>query len=197
MTSWSGDAARGRTRYSEPREQRFCCLPHFYGEAHMKFLGTLLALALAAVAVLVIAGQFGFLTGKPPYDLGVRNGRLKPPSSTPNSVSSQADLYADHPQRAYAAIAPINFTGDADQAMQKLAALLRASERTVLVTQQPDYLYAQCSTLLLHFTDDVEFWLDRQAGVIQVRSASRLGHGDLGANRARIEKLRAQFLSQN
>jgi uncharacterized protein (DUF1499 family) len=81
--------------------------------------------------------------------------------------------------------------------MQKLASALKATEHTVLITQQPDYLYAQCSTPMLHFTDDVEFWLDRASGVIQLRSASRLGQGDLGANRARIEKLRAQFLSQN
>jgi uncharacterized protein (DUF1499 family) len=163
----------------------------------MKTLAILFVTLAALATAVVLAGQLGFLSGQAPDDLGVRNGRLKPPSSTPNSVSSQANLYADHPQRAFAAIAPLAFTGDADQAMQKLAALLKAGERTVLVTQQPDYLYAQCSTPLLHFTDDVEFWLDRTAGVIQLRSASRLGQGDLGANRARIEKLRAQFLSQN
>jgi uncharacterized protein (DUF1499 family) len=163
----------------------------------MKTLTLLLVTILALVAALVLAGQLGFLTGRAPADLGVHNGRLKPPSGTPNSVSSQSGLYPDHTQRAYASIAPFAFTGNADQAMRQLAALLKASERTVLITQQPDYLYAQCNTPLLHFTDDVEFWLDRQAGVIQLRSASRLGHGDLGANRARIEKLRAQFLSQN
>jgi uncharacterized protein (DUF1499 family) len=163
----------------------------------MKILAILFVLVLALAATLLLAGQFGFLSGQPPTDLGVHNGRLKPPSNTPNSVSSQADLYPDHPQRAYAAIAPLAFAGDADQAFKKLAALLKAGERTVLITQQPDYLYAQCSTPLMHFTDDVEFWLDRQAGVIHVRSASRLGHGDLGANRTRVEKLRAQFQSQN
>jgi uncharacterized protein (DUF1499 family) len=163
----------------------------------MKILVFLALVMLALVATLVLAGQLGFLSGHAPTDLGVRDGRLKPPSGTPNSVSSQADLYPDHPQRAYSAIAPLVVSGDADQAMQKLATILQTSERTVLVTQQSDYLYAQCSTPLLRFTDDLEFWLDRKAGVIQLRSASRLGHGDLGANRARIEKLRAQFLSQN
>jgi uncharacterized protein (DUF1499 family) len=163
----------------------------------MKILAIGFVVFLSLAAAFVLAGQLGFLNGEPPADLGVRNGRLKPPSATPNSVSSQAVFYPDHPQRVYATIAPLSFTGDADQAMQKLASMLKANERTVLVTQQPDYLYAQCSTPLLQFTDDVEFWLDRAAGVIQLRSASRLGHGDLGANRARIEKLRAQFLSQN
>lgn len=40
------------------------------------------------------------------------------------------------------------------------------------------------------FVDDVEFLLEA-AGAIQVRSASRLGKGDLGVNRARIEAIRA------
>jgi uncharacterized protein (DUF1499 family) len=163
----------------------------------MKTLAFVLLVVLALLASLVLVGQLGFLSGHPPSDLGVHNGRLKQPSGTPNSVSSQSDLYPDHPQRAYASIAPFALTGDADQAMQKLASLLSASDHTVLVTQQPDYLYAQSSTPLLHFTDDLEFWLDRKAGVIQLRSASRLGHGDLGANRNRVEKLRAQFLLQN
>ena len=159
----------------------------------MKVLGFIALFVLAMAAALVLAGQLGMLRGQAPTDLGVRDGRLKPPSSTPNSVSSQAALYPDHPQRAYASIAPIAFTGPGEQAMDKLADFLEATERCLVVTQQPDYLYAQCSTALLRFTDDVEFWLDRRAGVIQLRSASRLGRGDLGANRVRMEKIRAQF----
>ena len=160
----------------------------------MRVLGFIALFVVAVAAALVAAGQFGFLRGQAPADLGVHDGRLKPPSDTPNSVSSQADLYPSHPQRAYASIAPLAFTGTAEQAMVKLASILNAMEGCTLVTQQPDYLYAQCSTALLRFTDDVEFWLDRSAGVIQVRSASRLGRGDLGVNRARVEKIRAQFM---
>ena len=87
----------------------------------------------------------------------------------------------------------MSFTGDGEAALARLAALLKDADRTTVVTQQPDYLYVQCSTAVLKFTDDVEFWLDRDAHVIQVRSASRLGASDLGVNRARIEKIRAQF----
>jgi uncharacterized protein (DUF1499 family) len=77
--------------------------------------------------------------------------------------------------------------------MTKIAALLRATDRTVLVKQEADYLYAQSSTPLLKFTDDLEFWLDRPNAVIHVRSASRLGRKDFTANRDRVEKIRAQF----
>lgn len=160
----------------------------------MRVLGLIALSGVALAALLVLAGQLGFLQGQPPGDIGVHAGRLKPPSDTPNSVSSQAELYPKHPQRAYASIAPFTVTGAGEKSMEKLAAILTNTPRCILVTQQPDYLYAQCSTALLRFTDDVEFWLDRDAGVIQVRSASRLGRGDLGVNRARVEKIRAQFI---
>jgi uncharacterized protein (DUF1499 family) len=159
----------------------------------MKFPARLLVIILALGAALVLAGQLGLLVGQAPTDLGVRNGHLKPPSSTPNSVSSQADLFPDHPQRAYAAIAPLTYAGDANEAMRRLAMVVQSTPRCNLVTQRADYLYAQCSTALLHFTDDLEFWLDRSTNAIQVRSASRLGQGDLGVNRARVESIRAQF----
>lgn len=151
-------------------------------------------LFFAAVgAALVLAGQLGLLRGRTPHDLGVRNNRLKPPSRSPNSVSSQADLYADHPQKGYASIAPLQFTGDADQAMARLAEILKNSDQTVVVSQAPDYIYAQSTTQVFKFTDDIEFWLDRSANVVQVRSASRLGRKDFNVNRLRIETIRAQF----
>ena len=43
------------------------------------------------------------------------------------------------------------------------------------------------------YVDDVEFALDEKAGVIHVRSASRLGIRDMDVNRKRIESIRAQF----
>lgn len=159
----------------------------------MKIIGYCGILLLAMAAALLIAGQLGCLAGNVPDTLGVVNGRLSPPSTTPNSVSSQATLYPEHPQKDYASIAPLSYRGDADAAMDRLAALLQHTDRTTVITRQPDYIYAQCQTALFRFTDDLEFWLDRPNNVIQVRSASRLGHRDLGVNRARVEAIRARF----
>jgi uncharacterized protein (DUF1499 family) len=159
----------------------------------MKVLGfAVLFFVLVAVAILA-AGQLGLLKGQVPKDLGIHDGRLKQPSLTPNSVSSQADLYPNHPQSDYARIAPLHFVGDAGKAMDTLEKILRAMGRTVVITREADYIYAQSSTALLKFTDDLEFWLDRPTGVIQLRSASRLGRKDFNVNRERIEKIRAQF----
>ena len=69
--------------------------------------------------------------------------------------------------------------------------------RTVIVTQNADYLYAQSTTALLKFTDDVEFWLDKPNQVIRARSSSRLGRKDFGVNRARVEAVRTAFTEVN
>lgn len=161
----------------------------------MKILWFLTLLILALAASLVVAGQVGLLSGKVPQNLGVTGGRLSPPSKTPNSVSSQAMLYPDHPQKIYANIAPLTYFGDGDAAMARLASLLQGFERTVVVVNEQGYIYAQCRTPLLKFTDDLQFWLDKQNGVIQVRSASRLGNKDYGVNRARVETIRVRFSS--
>jgi uncharacterized protein (DUF1499 family) len=157
----------------------------------------LLVLAVALLAlVLLIAGQMGMLRGKPPVDLGVKDGKLKRPSLTENSVTSQASLWPDHPQQAYAAIAPLAVAGDGSAEMAKIASILQAMPRTVVVQKDDGYIYAQCTTQLLKFTDDAEFYLDKSAKVIHVRSASRVGRKDFGVNRARVEQIRAALVPQ-
>lgn len=61
-------------------------------------LGLVLSLGLA----LLLVGQAGFLQGEAPPDLGVRDSRLIPSSSTPNGTSSQADLHPPIPPPQYA-----------------------------------------------------------------------------------------------
>ncbi|MBE2221345.1 MAG: DUF1499 domain-containing protein [Anaerolineae bacterium] len=43
------------------------------------------------------------------------------------------------------------------------------------------------------FVDDVGIYFDESAGLIQFRSASRLGYGDGDANRKRMEEIRAAY----
>ncbi len=141
----------------------------------------------------VLIGQLGFLQGKAPDDLGLRDGRLKPPSKTPNSVSSQAALYPDHPMRAYAEIAPLPLRGDGPATIAKIKAIVEAMPGAKVVKSEPDYLYVQFTTRIMKYVDDAEFWFDPAAQVVQVRSASRVGGKDFGVNRSRIEAIRAQM----
>jgi uncharacterized protein (DUF1499 family) len=157
---------------------------------------TILKWILITVVVFVvwifIIGQAGALKGKPP-SLGVRDGKLKPPSKTPNSVTSQANLYPDHPQKTYAQIAPLPYSGDAAAAIERLKTVVEAMPRTTVVTADANYLYAQCQTQWLKFVDDLEFYADDGAKLIHMRSASRIGRKDFGVNRARVEAIRDEF----
>jgi uncharacterized protein (DUF1499 family) len=158
----------------------------------MRVLWILVATAAILGLLLLAAGQFGFLSGRQPADLGVRDGRLKAPSRTENSVSSQADLHVGSDALVeYARIAPIAVQGDAAATLQKIGAAVAGMRGAKIIERRGDYLYAQFTTRWLRFVDDVEFWASPTDKVIHVRSASRVGRKDFGVNRARVEAIRA------
>lgn len=149
-----------------------------------------LILPLLALAV----GQFGLLRGAPPAERGLRDGKLKPPSRTPNSVSSQAALWpAGEYDTVYAAIEPIRFSGDPMLAMNRLREVLDGWPGATIVEHRPEYLAVEFETRWLRFVDDAEFLLDPAERVIHVRSKSRLGRKDFGVNRSRVEALRRKL----
>ncbi len=154
----------------------------------------ILLTSVVLALLLVLAGQAGLLRGQRPAKLGVVEGRLRPPSLTPNSVSSQTDLWSGHAQADYARIAPLPLIGSSavsgDSTMARLQAVVSAMPGAQVVTVSPGYLYATFTTPVLRFTDDVEFWFDPVAQVVQVRSASRIGRKDFGVNRQRVEQIR-------
>lgn len=151
--------------------------------------------AAIVLVVLVVgaigAGQLGLFRSSPPTDLGVHGGKLKSPSATDNSVSSQASLYPDNPQARSAQSAPLALRGDGPSTIGRIKTIVEAMAGATVVKSEADYLYAQYTTPLMKFVDDVEFWYDPAAQVVQVRSASRVGKGDMGVNRKRIEAVRA------
>lgn len=156
----------------------------------------LLVVIVALAVTAVVAGQLGALRGTAPTDLGVRDGRLKPPSSTENSVSSQAGLHPGHPQRQYAEITPIALRGDGVETIARLQGVVAAMAGAQIIDSRPDYFYAQFTTKWMKFVDDTEFWFDPTNQVVQVRSASRVGLRDMGVNRARVEAVRAALAGQ-
>jgi uncharacterized protein (DUF1499 family) len=158
----------------------------------------ILAVVLVLVPLLLFAaGQFGLLRSSPPTDLGVKDGKLKPPSKTENSVSSQAAAWKDGEYAsAYAQIEPLRVADNAEASMAKLKAIIASQSGARIVTERPDYLYVQFETRWMRFVDDAEFWFDPATKVVQVRSSSRLGRKDFGANRAHIEAIRTQVAAK-
>lgn len=142
------------------------------------------------VAAVVGAGFVGLLfwarSAPTPSTLGVTDGRLAECPESPNCVSSQTSS-PDHK------IEPLTFSGDAATAMEKLKQNLSNMPRTKIVSAGVGYLHAEFRTPLVGYIDDVECVADSSAGVIHIRSASRLGYSDMGANRKRVESIRAAF----
>ena len=124
--------------------------------------------------------------GKRPDNLGVRNGKLTPCPNTPNCVISQSSD-TEH------SIEPLTYNSTTAEAMADLKSAIQAMKKTKIITENKNYLYAEFTSAIMGFVDDVEFHLDEGAKLIHVRSASRLGQSDLGVNRKRIETIRTKL----
>ena len=136
---------------------------------------------LGLVAVLVLAALGGFYDlaqqSKTGAALGLVNGALAPCPASPNCVCSEASTPQSH---AVAALP--------SAAWDRLPGLVEA-EGGAVVARSETYIAATFRSPLFGFVDDVEF--RRGEGAVQVRSASRVGHSDLGANAKRVEAMRA------
>ena len=148
-----------------------------------------IAIAGLIIGIEIIGGQpMGLFSGSRPDALGFNDGKFKPPSWKPNTVSSTVEK-----SDIKHFVEPLRFEGDAKSAWNKLFTIVKAQPRVTVVIEKPDYLYAEFKTANLGFIDDVEFALDEKASVIHVHSASRLGVRDFDVNRNRIESIRTAF----
>ncbi len=146
-------------------------------------------LKIIPVAVFILVAAAVLLAGcswKRPANLGAVEGKLRECPSTPNCVSSQS-------AREKSRVEPIAYQGSPEEARKKLLGVLGGMPRTKLVVNDGTYLHAEFTSALFRFVDDVEFIFDDSAGVIHVRSASRVGRSDFGANRKRVEAVRERF----
>ena len=103
---------------------------------------------------------------------------------TPNCQGSEST-------RSEQQTARLDILQPADQAISTLATIITAFPGSAIVEQSNHYIHATFTTRLMGYVDDAEFLLSDDRQSIQVRSASRLGKSDLGANAARISRLNA------
>ena len=144
----------------------------------------MLVKALLGLVVVLVLGRLLAMFSSPKVEPGIVNGKLAVSPSSPNCVNSQSD------RNDSSYIAPLRASLGDEKPIRNLALLVDGLPRTKLIVQQEDYLYFQFRSLLFGFVDDVEFVKDRRLNVIHVRSASRMGYSDMGANRRRVEKIR-------
>lgn len=129
---------------------------------------------------------------------GVREGQLAPCPSNRDCVSSSDTDPALH-------IAPLTYTSTRVQASADLLQAINAVGQARIVSNHRNYLRveypisnpaeraAQYYYQPANAVDDVEFYLVPERHVIEIRSIAQLGLFDVGANRARLEQIRAAF----
>lgn len=106
--------------------------------------------------------------------------------SKPNCVSS-TDADEAH------SIAPLDVGDDKDAAFLRLRGVMDAMARTKLVGEEEDYLHYEVRSRIMRYVDDVECGYNAERGVIDLRSASRVGYSDMGVNRKRVKAIRAAY----
>jgi alkaline phosphatase D len=111
---------------------------------------------------------------------------LKPCPQSPNCVSTQTDQEKKRRD-------PIAFSGTAEEARARIKKVVSAMPRTTLVEEDGNYLHYTFKTWPIPYIDDVEFVVDPEEQVIHYRSASRVGHSDLGVNSRRMAKVVSAF----
>jgi uncharacterized protein (DUF1499 family) len=144
----------------------------------MTFVASIVGFVIVALIALSIMSRY---TGDP----GLRGGHLQECPVTPNCVVSE-DVDGKN-------IDPIDISGmEASVAWQRLNEAVVATGGEVK-EDDGHYLRATYSSAVFRFIDDFEARLDEENNVIHLRSASRVGHGDMGANQKRVVRIVAQF----
>ena len=136
------------------------------------------------VLIISLIGLFGLsMTATRPANLGVNNGELAKCPDSPNCVSTQSDS-DEHRMDS------IEFEGKVDEAVENIKRTIESNfPRARLVAENNGYLHYEFTSLIFRFVDDVEFFVDDNSKRIHFRSASRVGHSDLGANRRRMKRI--------
>jgi len=150
-----------------------------------KILLTLIVLALAICVLFFFRGKAS-QSGSAP---GLFDGKLAKCSNKPNCVSSEDISDTKH------YIEPLDVSNmNHGQAWTKFKAAVEKSGGTIVINND-NYLAATFTSGLFKFVDDFEARLHEEGskGVIHIRSASREGYSDLGANKKRVELVKSNF----
>ena len=136
--------------------------------------------AIVVLPVLVMGGLF-YLGQKSADDAapGLQDDKLMPCPASPNCVSSEAGT----PPEKQVEPRPLTAWGQIPSAVEAMGGRV--------TVQNPDYIAAEFTSRIFRFVDDVEFRRGNEQ--VHVRSASRVGRSDLGANASRVAQLRERL----
>jgi len=139
-------------------------------------------LLVVALILFVVNG----CSGKRPDEIGIGSSGLKGCLKSPNCVSSEA-------KDEQHAIESFRLKGDPYINWPLIQDEIRSMSRWVIITATDNYIHVECKSRIFRFVDDLELYFNSFNGIISIRSASRIGYSDFGANRQRVEVLRGKL----
>ena len=85
---------------------------------------------------------------------------------------------------------------DLENAFKKAAKIVSETERTKIVEETDSYIHAEAKTKWRRYTDDLLLKAIPEKGIIQVRSESRVGVGDNGVNKKRVDDFAYRLMTE-
>ena len=144
---------------------------------------TLSILIASSIALLFILGKYS----QNGQASGLVNGSLSRCSEKPNCVCSEYIDDVDH------YIEPIrNIQNIEIDDISKVVSIIQGMNG-VLQSSKDNYIAATFTSSIFGFVDDLEIRTDPIQGIMHFRSASRVGYGDGGVNRKRVELLKKLY----
>ncbi len=146
-------------------------------------IGILAALFIGRLTVLSLRSQ-------PPERIAATAAATAAPQSLESCAGLRNCVSSQAPDAGHR-VEPLAVAGTPDRALQEVVEALERLPRVAVVTVHDGYVHAEFRSRLFRFVDDLELLYDSELPGFQVRSASRVGVSDLGANRGHVEALRA------
>ena len=109
---------------------------------------------------------------------------FEPCPDSPNCISSQAD-----PDDTTHFMPAVKFSAAPADVIAEVTKAIEGSSGAKITDRSSSQVTAIFTTRICRFKDDVTFAVDAEAKELHFRSASRVGHSDLGANKKRLETL--------
>lgn len=147
----------------------------------MKFLFSISGLLILSITIYLFTLAY---TSKSKSTPGLISDQLSKCPATPNCVCSEFKTDETH------FINPIHYS------QNQRSTLLQAIKNTLqtmdgkTVFQSNTYIAATFTSRIFKFIDDFEIRIDDTQQIIHVRSASRVGRGDMGANLKRANEFK-------
>ncbi len=141
--------------------------------------------------ILIIAAFFYLgVQSKSAKAAGLNNGQLSRCPDKPNCICSE---YNDDPGHF---TLPLSSNLEPEIVFKHSLKAITAMNGVVTEHKQ-NYIAATFTSAIFGFVDDFEIRIDADQALVHIRSASRVGHSDLGANRKRVDAFKNRFQQTN